>query len=74
MTWLPYLLLLFCLAFVDHETLDWVNLRVAQIELFFKSLPLRLKLEWDIYQIRRNKDKYLKMAEEICKELGHEAD
>lgn len=68
MTWLPYLLLLFCLAFIDQEALAWINLRVAQLELFLKSLPLRLKLEWEIYQIRHNKDKYLKMADEILKE------
>ena len=74
MTWIPYLLLLFCLAFIDQEALAWLNLRVAQLELFLKSLPLRLKLEWEIYQIRRNKDKYLKMAEQILEDLKDETD
>ena len=67
--WLPYLFLLFTLAFVDQRTLDRVNLQVARFELFLRSLPLRIKLEWEIFLIRRNKAKYLKMAEQILKDL-----
>lgn len=69
MKWLPYLCLLLVLAFVDQRFLDNLNLQVARLELFFRSLPLRLKLEWDIYFMKNNMKKYIKMAEEIRREI-----
>lgn len=68
--WLPYLFLIFTLVFVDAKTLERVNLNVARLELFLKSLPLRLKLMWDIYWIKRSHKKYLDMARKIQEELN----
>ena len=72
--WLPYLFLIFTLCFVDRQVLDRINLNVARVELFFRSLPLRLKLEWELFWIKRNQKKYLDMARKIQQELTNETD
>ena len=44
-------------------------LQVLRFSQFLRVLPLRIRLEWDLYWIRHSRDKYLKMAEQITKEL-----
>ena len=39
------------------------------VALELRKIPLLLRLEWDIFWIKRNKDHYLKLAEKIRKEL-----
>ena len=41
--------------------------------LFIRKIPLRIKLEWEIFLIKRDKDRYLKMAQKILEDL-HETD
>ena len=47
-------------------------LQVLRFSQFLRVLPLRIRLEWDLYWIRHSRDKYLKMAEQITKELTDE--
>lgn len=49
---------------------DWFDLQQKRINLFFARLVMKARLEWDIYWIANNKKKYLRMAEELRKELG----
>ena len=43
------------------------------VALELRKIPLLIRLEWDIFWIKRSKDRYLKMAEKIRKELEDEA-
>ena len=45
--------------------------QAVAIEL--RKIPFLIRLEWDIFWIKRNKNRYLKMAEKIRKELEDEA-
>ena len=74
MNYLPHLLLLAAVLWVascEHRT-HFFYLQVLRFSQFLRALPLRLKLEWEIYKIKNSHDKYLKMAEQITKELTDE--
>ena len=43
------------------------------VALELRKIPMLIRLEWDIFWIKRSKDRYLKMAEKIRKELEDEA-
>ena len=45
--------------------------QAATLEL--RKIPLLIRLEWDVFWIKRSKNRYLKMAEKIRKELEDEA-
>ena len=57
------------LVAIDENFAAWAYLQVLRLGLFLRTIPLRLRLEWDIYWMKRNMGKYLKMAEEIRKEI-----
>lgn len=60
------------IAYVD----PWVRLvlyiAAETIYLNVRKLPLYLKLRWEIFWIMRSKNRYLKEAEKIMKELQGE--
>ena len=67
-----YLLLfgfLLALCIIDFNIVKFLDLQLQVLQLAIRALPLRLKLEYDIFFIRFNKRKYLKMADEILKDL-----
>ena len=39
------------------------------VALELRKIPLLIRLEWDVFWIKRSKNRYLKMAEKIRKEL-----
>lgn len=43
------------------------------ISIELRKIPFLIRLEWDVFWIKRNKRKYLKMAEQIRKQLEDEA-
>ena len=70
-----YLLLfgfLLALCIIDFNVVKFLDLQLQGLQLALRAFPLRLKLEYDIFIIRYNKRKYLKMAEEILKDLNKE--
>ena len=48
--------------FILYIGAEWIYLTV-------RKAPLYLKLRWEIYWIKRDKDRYLKMAQEILHEI-----
>lgn len=44
-----------------------ILIQAVAIEL--RKIPFLIRMEWDIFWIKRNKRKYLKMAEQIRKQL-----
>lgn len=44
------------------------------VALELRKIPFLIRMEWDIFWIKRSKNRYLKMAEKIRKELEDEAD
>ena len=43
------------------------------VALELRKIPFLIRMEWDIFWIKRSKNRYLKMAEKIRKELEDEA-
>jgi len=68
------LLILLFLVYIDPKSRMTAHIIVEQLFLDARRLPLRLRLEWDIFWIRRNKNRYLDMAKKIQKDLGNETD
>ena len=70
-----HILLIIGFIFVasNERLTHFVYLQLLRFSQFLRVLPLRLRLEWDIYWIRHSRDKYLKMAEQITKDLTDEA-
>jgi hypothetical protein len=64
------LVFLLALTLLDPNVVQFIYLQVELVLLEFRKLPLRLKLEWDIYQIKHGRDRYMKMAEQILKDLN----
>lgn len=66
-----YLFFVFVIALcvIDHNIIHWLYLQFKRAELAVEKFFFRLKLEYDIYMIKHNKKKYLKMAQEILKDL-----
>ena len=60
---------LLALCIIDFNVVHYLDLQLQRLGLALRSLPLRLKLEYDIFIIKHNKRKYLKMAAEIIKDL-----
>lgn len=58
------------LCVIDFNIVHFIHLQLKRLELAVEKFFFRLKLEWDIYMIKHNKAKYLKMAKEILKEKG----
>lgn len=57
------------LCVIDFNVLRFLDLQVKRLELAVEKFFFRLKLEYDIFMIKRNKDKYLKIAKEILADI-----
>jgi hypothetical protein len=64
------LVFLLALLLVDPNIVQFIYLQLELLLLEIRKLPLRIKLEWDIYHIKHDRNRYLKMAEEILKDLN----
>lgn len=42
---------------------------IAAVRLELIKIPMLIRLEWDVFWMKRNTNKYLKMAEQIRKDL-----
>lgn len=69
MNYIYFLLFLAALCFLDRNIIDWLFLQVKRLELAIEKFFFRIKLEFDIFIIRYNKHKYLKMAKEILNDI-----
>jgi hypothetical protein len=64
------LVFLLALLLVEPNVVQFIYLQLELLLLELRKLPLRIRLEWDIYHIKRDRNRYLKMANEILKELN----
>lgn len=48
----------------------WFDLQLKQINLFFGRAGMKARLEWDIFWMKRSMRKYMRMADELRKDLG----
>jgi hypothetical protein len=60
---------LIALCIIDFNIVHFLYLQYKRAELAVEKFFFRIKLEFDIFIIRYNKRKYLKMAQEILKDL-----
>jgi hypothetical protein len=60
------------LAAYDPRFAVLLKLCLDSIALEFRRIPLKLKLEWELYWCKRSMRKYLRMAEEIRKDLAND--
>ena len=69
--WLVYLTLMGLGAWmiIDPWFALYVDVYTRYLALQIRVIPMRLRLEWDLFFIRRQRDKYLRMAEQIRKDL-----
>jgi hypothetical protein len=58
------------LAVVDQNLVRWAVLQVQRLELALEMLAFRVRLEWQIRRDFQDMSKYMRMAEELRKELG----
>lgn len=57
------------LCVIDFNIVRFIDLQVKRLELAIERFFFMLRLEWDIFWIKRNKDRYLNMAKDILKDL-----
>lgn len=57
------------LCIIDFNVIRFLDLQLKRAELAVEKFFFRIRLEYDIFMIKRSKDKYLKMAKEILKDL-----
>ena len=60
---------LLALCIIDFNIVRFLDLQVQRFTLAIEKFVFRIKLEFDIFIIRYNKRKYLKMAKEILSDL-----
>lgn len=58
------------LAILDQNLVTWAVLQVQRLELAVGMFAFRVRLEWQIRRDFQDMSKYMRMAEEIRKELG----
>jgi hypothetical protein len=58
------------LIILDYNFVHFFDLQLKRLWLELRKVPVRLKLEWDIYFMKNNMKKYMRMAQELRKELG----
>jgi hypothetical protein len=69
MNYIYFFAFLAALAIVDFNVIRYLWLKWQELGLNIERFLFRLKLEKDILLIRYNKHKYLKMAQDILKDL-----
>jgi hypothetical protein len=60
---------LIALCIIDFNVVHFLYLQFKRLELAIEKFFFRIRLEWDIFIMRYNKRKYLKMAKEILEDL-----
>jgi len=60
---------LIALCIIDFNIVHFLYLQFKRFELAVEKFFFRIRLEWDIFIMRYNKRKYLKMAKEILEDL-----
>jgi hypothetical protein len=58
------------LAVLDQNLVRWAILQVQRLELAVEMFAFRIRLEWQIRRDFKDINKYMRMAEEMRKELG----
>jgi hypothetical protein len=64
-----FFVFILALIIIDFNVAHWIYLQYKRFELAVEKFFFRIKLEFDIFIIRYNKRKYLKMAKEILADL-----
>ena len=61
-------------AEVDPWFKELVIILLLGIRLELRKIPFRIKLEWDVFWMKRNMSRHLKLAKKLLKEIEDEAD
>ncbi|AGK86730.1 hypothetical protein S-CBP2_0024 [Synechococcus phage S-CBP2] len=64
-----FFVFILALIIIDFNVAHWIYLQYKRFELAVETFFFRIRLEFDIFIIRYNKRKYMKMAQEILKDL-----
>jgi hypothetical protein len=64
-----FLALVLALCVIDFNLVKYIDLQVRRLELAIERFFFMIRLEWDIFWIKKNKDRYLDMAKEILKDM-----
>ena len=67
------ILVIWLYAEVDPWFKELVIILLLGIRLELRKIPFRIKLEWDVFWMKRNMSRHLKMAEKLLKEIEDEA-
>lgn len=57
------------LILLDFNFVHFFDLQLKRLWLEARKAPMRIKLEWDIFFMKNDMKKYMRMAEELRKEL-----
>lgn len=63
---------LFLYAEHDPWFKELLYVLVAAVALELRKIPFLIRMEWDVFWMKRNLNRHLEMARKIQKELGHE--
>lgn len=65
---------LFLYAEYDPWFKELLYILVAAVALELRKIPFLIRMEWDVFWMKRNLNRHLEMARKIQKELGHETE
>ena len=68
------ILVIWLYAEIDPWFKELVLLLLLGIRLELRKIPFLIKLEWDVFWMKRNMRRHMKMAKELLKEIKDEAD
>lgn len=60
----------FVLLLLEPLLPDWIDLRLKHLGVEFQKMLMKFRLEWDIFWMKKNMRKYMRMAAELRKDLG----
>ena len=63
---------LFLYAEYDPWFKELLYILVAAVGLELRKIPFLIRMEWDVFWMKRNLSRHLEMARKIQKELGNE--
>lgn len=58
------------LCLLDDSFTAFVSLVLQGLLLELRKIPMRIRLEWDIFMIKFSRKRHLDMAKQILKDLG----
>ncbi len=67
------ILVIWLYAEIDPWFKELIILLLLGIRHEFIKIPFRIKLEWDVFWMKRNMKRHIKMAKKILKEIEDEA-